>query len=254
MSAPLLRANLPCVAQNGHRFVFHCDEVRAVQRRYIPGDPGILNLAQSPTLCGSASSSAGSNTPDHTMQSDQPDNSRIRQSTGLSEKDTSMQEDDSFGLTEDSILAPSGSNLQSNPRASPAAAQQPPRRQVSRPPKQVLTAGAAIYWHYLVPGGERPAPRGQPSFFFRFRYPAPDLCRRLFRSCACATCPSQVWKMSAKRCLLCQHSVPLLFSSSRTISTISFIRPRFQPHFNVLPSDTRLSSSSIPSATFTLFT
>lgn len=102
---------------NHHRFVFHHNEVTARERTYFPGEPGVTNpIVNLPQL-----SPSPSRTPTPVSQARDGD---------AADKD---------------VLASRPTPMRT---ASPAA------RARDRG-LRLLKAGDTVYWHMLVPGGER---------------------------------------------------------------------------------------------------
>ncbi|BGP18410.1 hypothetical protein JCM10213v2_006476 [Rhodosporidiobolus nylandii] len=113
---------------NHHRYVFHHNEVRARERLYYPGEAGVL----SPLSSSSSSSSGGG----FSSRSSSPSPRRSR------ERERDEAEKEASSAVWDPRL------MGRSPLPGRGAAQD----------LAPLREGSALYWHHLVPGGERSKP------------------------------------------------------------------------------------------------
>ncbi|CAD6578723.1 MAG: hypothetical protein CYPHOPRED_000658 [Cyphobasidiales sp. Tagirdzhanova-0007] len=119
---------------NGHRFVFHHNEVTFAERRYFPGEKGVRT--------------------DLVRHKSHRDRTTEASSTPQTPPTPAMQD-------ADCTFDPDAKEGRERATAPSSAAVSPVRSSPSKRPRtpRGLEEGETIYWHYLVPGGElvRPA-------------------------------------------------------------------------------------------------
>jgi len=118
---------------NGHRFVFHSSELVASERRYTPGEPGIL-----PAYTGSRSSSQNFSLSPRSFLPGTPDSSLHSPST------TSP------------ALTSAYSTMPPPAPESPCPVPSSEFAEPLKPSPQPLRAGDLLYWHHLTRSGEIP--------------------------------------------------------------------------------------------------
>ncbi|PWN28612.1 hypothetical protein BDZ90DRAFT_153092 [Jaminaea rosea] len=180
---------------NGHRTVLHCSEIEVRERRYVPGEPGVMSAraATPPLECLSAADSRrgpppvthvytyyyyhGQAIPRHVMREAHPSNSTIPRSPTVEDNLVTLfrrpQEsaplqplawDPNGNEYEDKVGGQgSGDSSLSLPpmhQTAPGGASRPRRGGADDKSTTLrrIEKGGLVYWSDLVAGGERPEP------------------------------------------------------------------------------------------------
>lgn len=167
-------------SSNGHRTVLHCSEISVRERRYVPGEPGVLAAVPPPPTNPFQSIQSQSSTRLHVPTSPYSHFGRSSSpysfstsSSGSSSPTNSTYFDPDGNATdsphanyldileaEKAEAALAAAQAQANAQAAAAAAAVAAARASSsnkRSPR-LIKRGDPVYWSDLVPGGERAEP------------------------------------------------------------------------------------------------